>query len=70
MDITEAAATGNRKATLIALRDVLARTIQNCDSGRDMAALSKRLIEVMNEIEAIEVNDEDEDEFNDVLDEL
>jgi len=70
VDITEAAATGNRKATLIALRDVLARTIQNCDSGRDMAALSKRLIEVMNEIEAIEVNDEDEDEFNDVLDEL
>lgn len=70
MDITEAAATGNRKATLIALRDVLARTIQNCDSGRDMAALSKRLIEVMNEIEAIEVNDEDGDEFNDVLDEL
>ncbi len=70
MDITEAAASGNRKATLIALRDVLARTIQNCDSGRDMAALSKRLIEVMNEIEAIEVNDEDGDEFNDVLDEL
>ena len=49
----EAAKSGNKRATLIALRDKLAETIQNCDSGRDMASNSKRLMEVMAEIEAL-----------------
>lgn len=56
MDVTDlitAAASGNKRATLIALRDKLAATIQNCDSGRDMASNSKRLMEVMAEIEAL-----------------
>lgn len=44
---------GDRLATLTALRDTIARTIQNCDSGRDIAALSKRLMEVMDEIEQL-----------------
>lgn len=51
--LVEAAKSGNREKTLIALRDSLAETIQNCDSGRDMAANSKRLLEVMEEIEEI-----------------
>lgn len=53
MDLLEAAKSGNKRATLIALRDKLAETIQNCESGRDMASNSKRLMEVMAEIEAI-----------------
>ena len=48
-----AAKSGDKRATLIALRDKLAETIQNCDSGRDMASNSKRLMEVMAEIEAL-----------------
>jgi hypothetical protein len=56
LDVTnliEAAKSGDKRATLIALRDKLAETIQNCDSGRDMASNSKRLMEVMAEIEAL-----------------
>ena len=53
MDLLEAAKSGNKRATLIALRDKLAETIQNCESGRDMASNSKRLMEVMAEIEAL-----------------
>lgn len=52
-DLIEAAKSGDKRATLIALRDKLAETIQNCDSGRDMASNSKRLMEVMAEIEAL-----------------
>ena len=52
-NLVEAAKSGNKRATLIALRDKLAETIQNCDSGRDMASNSKRLMEVMAEIEAL-----------------
>lgn len=56
LDVTsliDAAKSGDKRATLIALRDKLAETIQNCDSGRDMASNSKRLMEVMAEIEAL-----------------
>ena len=52
-NLIEAAKSGDKRATLIALRDKLAETIQNCESGRDMASNSKRLMEVMAEIEAI-----------------
>ena len=52
-DLITAAKSGNKRETLIALRDKLAATIQNCDSGRDMASNSKRLMEVMAEIEAL-----------------
>lgn len=53
-DLIGAAKSGDKKETLIALRDILAKTIQTCDSGRDMASNSKRLMEVIAEIEAIE----------------
>ena len=52
-NLVEAAKSGDKRATLIALRDKLAETIQNCDSGRDMASNSKRLMEVMAEIETL-----------------
>jgi len=53
MGLLEAAQSGDKRATLIALRDKLAETIENCESGRDMAANSKRLMEVMAELEAL-----------------
>ena len=52
-DLIQAAKSGDKRATLIAVRDKLAETIQNCESGRDMASNSKRLMEVMAEIEAL-----------------
>lgn len=52
-NLVDAAKSGDKRATLIALRDKLAETIQNCDSGRDMASNSKRLMEVMAEIDAL-----------------
>lgn len=51
--LLEAAKSGNKRETLLALRDKIAATIENCESGRDMAANSKRLMEVMAEIEAL-----------------
>lgn len=51
--LAEAAKTNNRRDTLIALRDQLADAIDNCESGRDIAALSKRLMEVMGELDSI-----------------
>ena len=51
--VLQATKANNRRETLVALRDRIAATIDNCESGRDMAALSKRLVEVMNEIESL-----------------
>ena len=51
--LVDAAKSGDKRATLMALRDKIAETIENCESGRDMAANSKRLMEVMAELEAL-----------------
>lgn len=52
-NLIDAAASGDKRATLIALRDILAKTIQECESGRDMASNTKRLMEVMAELETL-----------------
>lgn len=70
MSLVEAAASGDRRATLIELRDAIARTIQSCESGRDMASLSKRLMEVMDELDAIADPNAEVCEFDKVLGEL
>lgn len=62
ISLIEAAKSGNKKKTLIALRDKLAETIQNCESGRDMAANSKRLMEVMGELEEIKAAEKEKRE--------
>jgi len=51
--LLKAAQSGDKRQTLIALRDKIAETIENCDSGRDIAANSKRLMEVMAELEEL-----------------
>lgn len=50
--------TGSRRASLEALRDKVAETIDSTESGRDIAALSKRLIEIMSEIDSLPVEGE------------
>ena len=55
--ICKAAKTGSRRATLEALRDKLAETIDECESGRDVAALSRRLMDVCEVLDAMPVED-------------
>ena len=52
-NLVEAAKSGDKRQTLEALRDILAATIQKCESGRDMASNTKRLMEVMEELDAL-----------------
>lgn len=53
-DLIEAAKSGDRLETLIALRDLLAERLQNTESGRDVASMSRRLMQAVAEIEALE----------------
>ena len=69
MNIVAAAVAGDRLETLKALRERIAQQIDACESGRDMASLSKRLIEVMDDIETLEAADRPDHE-DVVLDEL
>lgn len=62
-DLVKAARSGDRRETLEALRDKIASSIQDCDSGRDVAALSKRLMEVMGELDALPKPSGDGDEL-------
>ena len=42
---------GNRKKTLEAMALKIADTIDSCESARDIPALTKRMVEMMDEIE-------------------
>lgn len=53
MTILEAVRTNDRRAALIALRDKLAETLDAKDSARDIASNSKRLMEVLAELDAL-----------------
>lgn len=53
-DLIEAAKSGDRLTTLIALRDLLAERLQNTNSSRDVSSISRRLMQCVCEIEALE----------------
>ena len=53
-NVKEEAEKGEKLALLIAIRGKLAESLDRTESGRDIAALSKRLIQVADEIEEIE----------------
>lgn len=51
--LTRAVESGDKRAILLALQAITAETIEKTTSGRDVAALSKRLIEISEKIEAL-----------------
>ena len=53
MNLTDAAATGDRIAALQALRDKLAQELDACESSRDTAALAGRLQSVLADLDAV-----------------
>lgn len=53
LSVTDAAATDDRLKALVALRGALARSIDACDSMRDLAALSRQLTDVLVQIEKV-----------------
>lgn len=56
--IEKAVKTGDRLDTLRALRELLAARLDACDSNRDIAALSRQLVQVTAEIDEIEKESE------------
>jgi hypothetical protein len=66
--VAEAAATGNHRALLVAMRERIARTVSNPDCPpRDLASLTRRLQDIAKEIESIDLRAKEEgDDAKDV----
>ena len=59
--VTEAAASGTQRELLVAMRARIAKTVEDPNTpARDLAALTKRLMEVVREIEALDAREEQE----------
>lgn len=59
--VTEAAADGTRRELLVAMRARVATAVEDPNTpARDLAALTRRLLEIAKEIEAIDVAAEQE----------
>jgi hypothetical protein len=59
--VSEAAATGDHRALLVAMRERIARAVSDPDCPpRDLAALTRRLQDVAKEIEAIDLRTKEE----------
>ena len=53
-DIVRAARSGDRLETLMALRDLLAERLKTSKSSRDIASMSRRLLQCIDEIEELQ----------------
>lgn len=62
--LVQAAKSGTYRESLEALRDKLAYTIETCGSGRDIAALSRRLMDVMAELDKLPDENKQETRFD------
>lgn len=51
--LLQAVRSGDKRKILEALRDETATAIEECGSGRDIAALSKRLMEICEKLDAL-----------------
>ena len=61
LSVSEAAATGDHRKLLVAMRERIARTVSNPDCPpRDLAALTRRLQDIAKEIEQIDLRDKEE----------
>ena len=57
--VSQAAECGTTRELLVAMRDRIARAVENPNTAaRDLAALTKRLVEVVRDIEAIDAREE------------
>lgn len=65
--LVKASKTGNRLEQLVELRNKLATAIDNCESMRDLAALSRQYRETIREIEEIEGDGTENDEIKEIL---
>lgn len=60
--VKEAADSGNRRDLLVTLRSRIAKDIDDPNTpARDLAALSRRLLEIAKDIEAIDAEEQDDD---------
>ena len=69
--VTEAADSGTTRELLVAMRARIAKAVEDTNTpARDLAALTKRLVEVVRDIEAIDARAEDDrrEESADVAD--
>ena len=66
MSLPKSAASGDRLATLRDLRDVLASSIEACESMRDLAALSGRLQAVLAEIDELSPTEQEVDAVDEI----
>lgn len=58
--VAEAAASGSTRELLVAMRTRIAQAVGDADTpARDLAALTKRLVEVVRDIEAIDARTEE-----------
>lgn len=64
--LEEIAESENKLVLLKALRRKLCRTLDTCESGRDIAALSNRLIDVIAAIKEAEAEDK-HDEIDEII---
>lgn len=59
--VTEAAEKGSTRELLVAMRARIAKAVEDPNTpARDLAALTKRLVEVVRDIEAIDAREEQE----------
>lgn len=68
MSIESTASKGDRLDTLRALRDRLAKKIDETESGRDIAALASRLTDVLIQIDALESDGDTQKEEDSLAD--
>lgn len=67
--VTQAAASGDTRELLLAMRERIAKAVEDPNTpARDLAALTKRLIEVVRDIEAIDARANEETEADGVDD--
>ena len=68
--VTAAAAAGSRRELLVSMRDRVAIAVEDPNTpARDLAALTRRLMEIAKDIEAIDVKESGESKSGEVTDE-
>lgn len=68
--VSEAAEKGTTRELLVAMRNRIAKAVEEPNTpARDLSSLTKRLSEVVRDIEAIDARDQQEAESGDVPDE-